>query len=127
MEPEKILDKQYTYAIIGASEDEKKYGHKVFLDLKNAGYTTVPINPKGGKILGEKVYEHIAEAPEVDVAVFVVPPAVTEKVLVECKEKGIMKAWLQPGAASEKALDYCKENTMQCVHDMCIMIEKKRK
>jgi predicted CoA-binding protein len=28
-----MIDKKFTYAVVGASNNEEKYGHKVFKDL----------------------------------------------------------------------------------------------
>lgn len=61
----------------------------------------------------------------IDVIVFVTQPVVTEKVLEEAKTLGIKKVWLQPGAQSDKAIQFCKENAIECIHDACIMIQRK--
>jgi acetate---CoA ligase (ADP-forming) subunit alpha len=63
-------------AIIGASENSKKIGYKVLHNIVNGGFKggIYPVNPSGGKILGKKVYESIAELPDdVDSAVICVP------------------------------------------------------
>lgn len=120
-----LLDKDYTYAVVGASKDESKYGHKVLRELKEAGLKAIPVNPHEKEILGLKAYKSISEVKEkIDVAVFVVPGKVTEKVLEEVKEKDIDKVWLQPGSGTEKAISFCKDNNITCVHDTCIMIQK---
>lgn len=119
------ISKDYTYAIIGASNNTGKYGHRVLKDLKAAGFKVVPINPNEKEILGLKVYPTVADYQDkIDVAVFIVPPQVTEKVLKEVKEVGIDKVWMQPGADSEAAIKYCKDNNLDCVTEDCIMIEK---
>ena len=120
-----MINKNQTYAVVGASANEEKYGYKVFKDLLEAGYRVMPVNPKGGEILGSKVYPDIKSVPEkIDVAIFVVPPAVTEKILPEVKALAIKKVWLQPGSESEKAFGYCQNNNLDCIHDACIMIER---
>lgn len=121
----KFINKNYTYAIVGASNDESKYGHKVFMDLKENGFKVVPINPNSSEVAGEKSYAGLKVAPVgIDVAVFVVPPAVTEKVLLDAKAAGIRKIWLQPGSESGGAIRFCEENGMECMHDACIMLSK---
>jgi len=120
-----MIDKNQTYAVIGASTDEKKYGYQVLKDLHDAGYKVIPINPKGGEILGLKVYPDIKNVPEkIDVAIFVVPPAVTESILPQVKALAIKKVWLQPGSESAAAIKYCQANGLDCAHDACIMIER---
>jgi len=56
----------------------------------------------------------------------VVPPEVTEMVLTEVKMLGIKKVWMQPGSESAHAIAYCKANGIECVHDACIMLERKQ-
>jgi predicted CoA-binding protein len=55
----------------------------------------------------------------------VVPPAVTEKIVVECKELGIARVWMQPGSESEKAINFCAENNIKVVHDMCVRVKRR--
>ncbi|MFA6322337.1 MAG: CoA-binding protein [Candidatus Buchananbacteria bacterium] len=122
-----MIDKNKTYAIIGASNNSDKYGFKVLKDLTEAGYKVYPINPKNGEILGLKVYKKIAEVPEkIDFVIFVVPPSVTEQVLPEVKKMKIENVWLQPGSESSQAIAYCQTNGINCIHHACIMIEKNK-
>jgi predicted CoA-binding protein len=58
----------------------------------------------------------------VDVVDFVTPPAATESILKECKELGLDRIWLQPGAESEAAIAYCREHDMKVIHDTCVMM-----
>ncbi|MFA5358432.1 MAG: CoA-binding protein [Patescibacteria group bacterium] len=120
-----MIDKNYTYAIVGASANIEKYGHKVLIDLHTAGYKVIPINPKGGEIEGLQVYPSLSAVKEkIDVAIFVVPPTVTSEVLIEVKNLGIDKVWMQPGSESAEAIEFCKNNNINCVHDACIMVAR---
>ena len=93
-----MIDKNLTYAVVGASNDENKYGHKVFDDLLENGYHVIPINPNEEEdILDQEVFPTLSSVPEkIDVVIFVVPPTVTEKVLEEVKSLGIKNVWMQP-------------------------------
>ena len=67
----KLLFEPRGVAIIGASSNESKIGHKVIRNIVASGYKggVYPINPEGGKILGYKVYKNVTEIEgEVDVA-----------------------------------------------------------
>lgn len=124
-EKEKMIAADYAYAIVGASANVEKYGYKVLKDLTDAGYRVYPINPKGGEILGLRVCETLDDiGEEINVVIFVVPPAVTEKILPEVKTLGITKVWMQPGSESDAAILYCEENDMTCTHHACIMIQR---
>lgn len=121
-----FIDKNNVYAVIGVSKNPEKYGHRVFKDLTSAGYNVYPVNPNKSEILRHKVYTQLSDINEqVDVVIFVVPPQVTLEVLREVNELGIKSAWFQPGSESPEALEYCKTNDIESVHDACIMIERK--
>ena len=120
-----MIDKTLTYAVVGASNSTWKYGHKVLKDLKQAGYSVIPINPHESEILGLKSYETLAESPvKIDVVIFVVPPSVTEEVLKSVKKLGIKQVWMQPGSESEKAIEFCKQNGINYTANACIMVQR---
>jgi predicted CoA-binding protein len=113
---------------VGASHDSQKYGYQVYNDLKNAGYEVYPINPNANEILGDKCYpslEDLSRKP--DVVDVVVPPEVTEQIVENCKKLGITKVWMQPGSESEKAINFCKQNGIDAVYGVCLMIERAKK
>lgn len=120
-----FISKDFTYAIIGASNNQEKYGYKVTKDLKEAGYVVVPVNPKGGELFGLRTVTGLAAIDRhVDVVVFVVPPSVTVSVLHEVLALGITKVWMQPGSESQEAIAFCEQHGIDCVHDMCIMVQR---
>ena len=125
---EEFLDSKNVFAVIGVSRDPEKYGYKVYKDLKKAGYTVYPINPKAESIDGDKCYNSLRELPErPDVVDIVVPPKITERIIKECKELGIKRVWMQPGSESEEAISFCKENDIEVVHSVCVMVERKKR
>ena len=114
---------QKKFAIVGATSNTKKYGYRVFKDLKSRGYEVYPVNPNLKELGGTKCYPDLAGIPvKVDVVDFVVPPEVTEKILKECKQLGLDRIWLQPGSESEAAIAYCHDNNLKVVHDVCVML-----
>ena len=120
-----MIDKALTYAVVGASNNPDKYGHKVLKDLSDAGYKAVPINPHEDEILKLKAYKNLSEVPyKIDVTIFVVPPKITEEVLKEVKKLNIKKVWMQPGSESKQAIDFCKQNNIKYTANACIMIER---
>ena len=123
-----MIDKNLTYAVIGASQNAEKYGFKVFKDLLDASYKVIPVNPKGGELLGEKVWPSILDyQPAIDVAIFVIPPTAALSTLKEIVIKKIGKVWFQPGSESDEAIKFCKNNNIECISKACIMIEKTSK
>jgi predicted CoA-binding protein len=115
------------WAIVGATTDSTKYGHKIFHNLRGAGYIVYGVNLKGGEIDGQKLYPSLAELPEKPAVVdIVVPPKVTEEVVRQCAELGLTRVWMQPGAESDAAIQFCQENGIKVVHDTCAMIQKRK-
>ena len=129
MSPDLITDflrKQNVFAVVGVSKNPAKYGHQVYLDLKEAGYVVYAVNPNIDEVLGDRCYHSLGELPEMpDVVDTVVPPAVTEQIVEECKELGIARVWMQPGSESEKALNFCMRNNIKVVHDLCVMVKRR--
>lgn len=122
-----MINKNYTYAIVGASSNPEKYGYKVLADLLSAGYTAVPVNPKGGEILGQKVFGDLSELASLpDVVIFVVQPEVAVAVLKKAKALGIKKFWFQPGSESDEAREYCDKEKLEAVFNACIMVKRKK-
>ncbi|MEF8832869.1 MAG: acetate--CoA ligase family protein [Candidatus Thermoplasmatota archaeon] len=79
-------------AVVGASRKEGKIGYTIFSNIKNSEYDgeAYPVNPKGGEILGEEIYESIQDLPDgVDLAVIVLPAKIVKDAIHECGEKGI--------------------------------------
>lgn len=37
---------QRIFAVVGATDNPEKYGHRIFKNLKNRGYEVYPVNPK---------------------------------------------------------------------------------
>ncbi|WP_456387449.1 acetate--CoA ligase alpha subunit [Desulfolithobacter sp.] len=63
-------------AVIGASRTPGKVGHDILKNLVESGFEgpIVPVNPAGGEILGQKVYQRLADYDQtVDLAVIVLP------------------------------------------------------
>ena len=84
------------------------------------------VNPNIDKVLGDRCYHSLSELPQKpDVVDTVVPPAVTEQIVEECKELGIARVWMQPGSESEKAINLCVEKNIKVVHDVCVMVKRK--
>jgi len=124
----KILERKNVIAVVGASRDPEKYGHQVYRDLREAGYTVYPVNPNAAAILGDRCYPDLESLPvKPDVINVVVPPEVTKEVVKSCKELGITNVWMQPGSESEKAIEYCEANGIDVVYGVCIMVERSKK
>lgn len=113
---------QKRFAIVGATDDPQSYGHEIFNNLRSRGYEVYPVNPRLKELEGLKCYPTLSDIPvKVDVVDIVVPPRVAEEVVKEAKRLGLERIWLQPGAESEAAITFCRENGMKVVYNACVM------
>ncbi len=123
-----FFSKDYTYAIVGASSNQDKYGYKILEALKQVNFKAMPINPNESEILGIKVYESLNQIKKtIDVVDFVVPPKITLQVLEIVKQLGIKKVWFQPGSYDSKCESFCKKNKIQYLKDFCLLKETLKK
>ncbi len=144
METSPFFRPENIFLVVGATENEEKFGSKVFLDLKGAGYNVVAVNNKtkpGDEIHGTPAYPSVTaflerveklfdakkrhEAHARIVLILIVPPPAALAVVTEARAHDITKAWFQPGAESDDAIRFCEEHGIDCVHDACIMLRRR--
>jgi predicted CoA-binding protein len=116
-----------TIAVVGASNDESKDANSVPRYLQRQGFRIVPVNPRGGEILGERAY---ASLSEVDVPVDVVdvfrPSDETPGIVREAVAIGAKVLWLQLGIESEEAEEIARNGGLKTVMDMCMRVTHRR-
>ena len=116
--------RQRSFAVVGSFRNETKYAYQILKTLKNKRYEVYPVNPRIKEVEGLKCYPSIKDVPVIcDVANIVTPPKITEKIVRECKERRIKRVWLQPGAESQEAIKFCKENGIKVIYGLCVMLE----
>ncbi len=79
-------------AVIGASATKGKLGNDVLRNLIESGFKgrIYPVNPRGGEILGLKVYRSVSDIPNhVDMGVIVIPANHVLTSVEECGNKGV--------------------------------------
>ena len=110
-------------AVLGVSNDQKKFGNKVYRAMVARDLKVYPLNPKLQSVEGDTCYASLADLPEkVEAAITVIPPRATEKVVSECAIHGVTTLWMQPGSESERAIADAKAHGMRVVHGQCIMM-----
>ncbi len=81
-------------AFIGASSELGKWGHTLICNTISGGFqgTVYAVNPKGGVIAGQPVYQTVDALPvPVDLAVVTIPAAAVLNLIPQLKAKGINK------------------------------------
>jgi predicted CoA-binding protein len=92
-------------AVIGASNNRRKFGNRAVRAYLDQGYTVVPINPHEREVEGLKAYASVLDVPgPIDMASFYVPPDVGEEIIGEVARKQIAEVWLNPGAESDELI-----------------------
>jgi len=79
-------------AVLGASADRSKIGYRLVENIVRGGYAgkLYPVNPKGGELLGQKVWRSLDEvADEIDMAVIAVPAKGTYQAVEQCARHGV--------------------------------------
>jgi len=114
---------QKKIAVIGASRNKNKFGFMACKELNKKGYELFPVNPHAENIDGLKCFSDIEEIPvQIDAALLVVPPAISEEMVKKVAAKGIKNVWLQQGAESDSAINFCRQNNINVVHGECIIM-----
>ncbi len=124
MKTEEFLKKGNTIAVVGVSANPKKWGYGIYKTLKQMFRKVYAVNPRHAEIAGKKCYPDLKSLPEKpDVVITVVPPKVTEKIIRTAKDLGIRKVWMQPGSESRKAVEFCSNNKIECMHNACFVMD----
>ena len=86
-------------AVIGASNDRRKFGNKALRAFRQQGYTVVPVNIHEDVVEGERAYRSVLDYPgTIDEATMYVPPDAGLGVIDDLARKKIPAVWLNPGA-----------------------------
>jgi predicted CoA-binding protein len=107
---------ELSVAVIGASQDRRKYGNKAVRAYVESGYTVFPINPREATIEGLKSYPSLNEIPTpVDFVSLYVPPAVGLKLLPEIAAKSPRELWLNPGSESDDLIEAAADLRLRAI------------
>ena len=117
----RIYEQTKTIAVVGASADERKPAQVIPEYLQSQGYRIIPVNPKGGEILGERVYTSLEE---IEVAVDVVeifrPAAEAETIATEAVGIGADVVWFQLGTHTTEAIQIASDEGLTVVAGRCM-------
>ena len=110
-------------AVAGVSRNKQKFSNEIYKQLKIKGYQVYPLNPHMTEHEGDRCYPSFSSLPEKPGAVVcAVNKNSSLNVVRDAYESGISKIWIQNGAESEEAIDFCKEKNMNVVYKECILM-----
>jgi uncharacterized protein len=117
----RIYEQAKTIAVVGASTDERKPAHVIPKYLQSQGYRIMPVNPKGGEILGERVYTSLEEIEvPVDVVEVFRPAAEAETIAREAVGIGADVLWFQLGTHTTEAIQLAADEGLTVVAGRCM-------
>ena len=116
-----------TVAIVGMSADPQKASAFVASYLQHEGYRIVPVNPRGGRVLGETIYPDLASIPgPVDIVDVFRPPAETPAFARQAVAIGARALWLQLRIVNFEAAEIAAAAGLDVVMDRCLKMEHGR-
>lgn len=93
-------------AVVGASASEDKAGFQILKALEAFDGRVYPINPRGGRILGLRVYASLAEVPgPIDLVALVLPAGPSVAVIEQAGAAGAGAAFMVSGGFAETGPD----------------------
>ena len=109
-------------AVIGASGTPHKAGNDVIQNILANEFEgrLYLVNPKGGEILGHRVYPSIQDLPEeIDQAIIILPATATPKAIRDCAAKGAKTVVLAAGGFAEvdQRGEELQQETIQAIRD----------
>jgi uncharacterized protein len=94
-----------TVAVVGASNDRRKFGNKALRAFRAEGHKVIPINPHESQVEGLRAFPSVLDVPEpIDMATVYVQPEVAMRLLPEFDQKKIAEIWINPGAESDELM-----------------------
>ncbi len=121
-----LADPDANIAVVGASDNEAKYGAVIYRDLKRKGYNVYAVNPSRDTVDGDPAYATVADLPVApDIIDLVVPAAVGIKVVQQALDIGYDRIWVQPGAESPELLSLLQESDADYIAHACIMVRSR--
>ena len=117
----RIFAQPKTIAVVGASSTVGKPGHDIPRYLQSQGYRIVPVNPRGGEILGERAFESLRD---VDIPIDVVdvfrPPEDALAVARDAIAIGAKVLWFQKDTDSDEGVTAAADAGLTVITKRCM-------
>ena len=114
-----------SFAVSGASTNREKYGNKILRCYMQHNLEVHPINPRTETIENIRCYPKISALPNSESIglSIITPPKITEELVKEAQRFGIKHIWMQPGAESFEAVEYCRTHNINVIAgNACLLV-----
>lgn len=93
-------------AVIGASNDQTKFGNKAVRAYRDSGFQVYPINPNETEVEGLPAFATVQDVPvdHLDRVSFYVPPKVVLSILDQVATQDVGEVWLNPGTDTAEVI-----------------------
>jgi predicted CoA-binding protein len=123
----RLLRESRTIAMVGLSSDPAKASQFVGTYLQHEGYRVVPVNPRAGKILGERTWPDVASIPfPVDLVDVFRPGRECVAVAEQAIAAGVPAIWFQLRIDALEAAELAERAGLAVVLDRCVKMEHGR-
>jgi len=123
----RLLQESRTIAMVGLSSDPAKASQFVGTYLQHEGYRVVPVNPRAGKILGERAWPDVASIPfPVDLVDVFRPGRECVAVAEQAIAAGVPAIWFQLRIDALEAAELAERAGLAVVLDRCVKMEHGR-
>jgi predicted CoA-binding protein len=110
-------------AIIGVSDDSKKFGNYVYKELKKKSINIYQIHKNHSSLNNNICYNSLESIPEkVDGVIINTKSEHTKSIIEEYFNKGINNFWIQRGSESAESREFCKSNEINAIFGKCIIM-----
>lgn len=110
--------------VVGASNDERKFGSIIVRAVRARGAVAVPITPSASHVDGLATFPSAAAAAaHIDLANFVIPPARSLEAIQALPAGVTLPVWFQPGSHDDEVLAECKRRGLPTLVGPCILVE----
>lgn len=119
---EDLMLAQKVWAVIGANQNPRKFGNKIYRKLKNNNYKVFAVNPFYQTVDDDPCYASLTDLPEKPAVLdMVVSPAKGIPFIKEAAALGIQYIWLQPGTYDDSVMSLIDELGLTAVQ-ACVLV-----
>jgi hypothetical protein len=111
-----------TVAVVGASNDRRKFGNKAVRAFQAEGYTVIPINPHEQYVEGIQAYRSVLDVSvPIDMVTVYVHPEIGTELLEEFTRKQIPEIWINPGAEDDALMEEARRRGLNVTYACSIV------
>lgn len=123
----RLLKDTQRIAVIGLSPKTHRASYQVASAMQSYGYQIMPVRPQPGTILGERIYQTLAEVPApVDLVNVFRAAKHAEEIVDACIARQVPALWFQQGIINLPAANRAREAGMMVIMDRCLSREYQR-